>query len=110
MYVEGLLTHFLTLLGQQPSPSHPLETSGRFGLGIKSWVNNPPPHPLRVSGRCLKEKQKQWSHKHPCFGLLVTSALGFEARMDSWRACMLSCPHTIPINVENLGKNIGHCK
>ena len=31
-----------------------------------------------------------WGHWHPCFGLLVTSALGFKARVDSL-ACFLAC-------------------
>ena len=31
-----------------------------------------------------------WGHWYPCFGLLVTSALGFKARVDSL-ACFLAC-------------------
>ena len=31
-----------------------------------------------------------WGHRYPCFGLLVTSALGFKARVDSL-ACFLAC-------------------
>ena len=32
-----------------------------------------------------------WDHWYPCFGLLVTSALGFKARVDI--ACTFSCLH-----------------
>ena len=35
-----------------------------------------------------------WGHWYPCFGLLVTAALGFKARMDSL-ACVLPRLHTM---------------
>ena len=35
-----------------------------------------------------------WGHWYPCFGMLVTSALGFKARVDI--TCTLSCLCTSP--------------
>ena len=32
-----------------------------------------------------------WGHWYPCFGLLVTSALGFQAIVDPSLACFLAC-------------------
>ena len=35
-------------------------------------------------------------HCYPCFGLLVTSALGFKARVDPLFACFLTCMQWMP--------------
>ena len=32
-----------------------------------------------------------WGHWYPCFGLLVTSALGSQAKVDPFFACFLAC-------------------
>ena len=37
-----------------------------------------------------------WGHWYPCFGLLVTSPLGFKARVDPLLACFLTCAQRIP--------------
>ena len=37
-----------------------------------------------------------WGHWYPCFGLLVTSPLGFKARVDPLLVCFLACVQWIP--------------
>ena len=37
-----------------------------------------------------------WGHWYPCFGLLVTSPLGFKARVDPSHACFVTCVQWIP--------------
>ena len=37
-----------------------------------------------------------WGHWYPCFGLLMTSPLGFKARVDLSLACFVACVSWIP--------------
>ena len=37
-----------------------------------------------------------WSYRYPCFELLVTSALGFKARVDHMLACFITSAQWIP--------------
>ena len=37
-----------------------------------------------------------WGHSYPCFGLLVTSSLGYKARVDPSLASFLTCAQQIP--------------
>ena len=37
-----------------------------------------------------------WSHRYPCFGLLMMSALSFKVRVVSSFACFVTCVQWIP--------------
>ena len=46
-------------------------------------------------------KSSSWGHWYPCFGLLVTSAMGFKARMDPLHAFVLVWSSDSPL-VQNV--------